>query len=271
MRSSLVVLLFVVGCGAPAVPVELVFEPRVGGAPFACGTTAAGVGSTATAWEPQDFRFYAHDFVLLDAEGGEHALELASDTPWQHEGVALLDFEDGSGACANGTAEVNAAVRGEVHEGEYVGLRFVLGVPFALNHADAATAASPLNLSTMFWNWQGGYKFLRVEGATTGQPQGAIFHLGSTGCSADANGDVTGCSAENRAVVEVTDFDPTAEPVVADLDALFAGANLDVNAAGSAGGCMSTPGDADCASVFANLGLLFGDADAGVQSFFRAE
>ncbi len=78
---------------------------------------------------------------------------LEQDGVWQHEDVALLDFENKAGACANGTVELNTSVRGTVPAGtRSSGLRFKLGVPFALNHANAATAPSPLNLTAMFWN-----------------------------------------------------------------------------------------------------------------------
>ena len=34
-----------------------------------------------------------------------------------------------------------------------------MGVPFESNHRDSTIAPSPLNITAMFWNWQGGYKF----------------------------------------------------------------------------------------------------------------
>ena len=37
----------------------------------------------------------------------------------------------------------------------------------------------------------------------------------------------------------------------------------------TSGGCMSDPDDPDCAPIFANLGLPFGDKSAGKQTFFR--
>ena len=66
---------------------------------------------------------------------------------WQYENVALLDFEDKTGGCRDvGTVETNAQVVGTVPEGDYTGLTFDLGVPFELNHIDASTAPSPLNV-----------------------------------------------------------------------------------------------------------------------------
>jgi uncharacterized repeat protein (TIGR04052 family) len=82
---------------------------------------------------------------------------------WQHAGTALLDFEDGRAACANGTAPMNTALRDTVAAGDYTGVAFKAGVPFEMNHGDPTTAPSPLNLTSMFWNWRGGYKFVRID------------------------------------------------------------------------------------------------------------
>ena len=47
--------------------------------------------------------------------------------------------------------------------GHYTGLLFTVGVPFALDHVDAATAPAPLNFTAMNWVWQAGFKFIRSE------------------------------------------------------------------------------------------------------------
>src|SRR5690606_39726454 len=66
---------------------------------------------------------------------------------------------------------------------------------FALNHLDASTAPSPLNFTAMFWSWQSGYKFLRVDTAD----DTFRVHLGSTGCSSPGpSRPPTSCSAPNR-------------------------------------------------------------------------
>jgi uncharacterized repeat protein (TIGR04052 family) len=103
------------------------------------------------------------------------------------------------GPCRNGTAATNTAVRGTCARGHaYTGVRFTLGVPFSRNHGDPTVAPSPLNNTAMFWNWQGGYKFLKFDTASSGQPattkapdpqgggnaSGFSVHLGSTVCAA---------------------------------------------------------------------------------------
>ncbi len=143
--------------------VEINFEGWVGEDEFVCGESYDQVGVNESTITPTDFRFYVSDVALIDEDGNAVPLELEQDGQWQYQNVALLDFEDGTEACDNGTAATNTTVVGTVPEGDYQSLQFTLGVPKQLNHEDAAIAPSPLNLTSMWWNWQGGYKFLRVD------------------------------------------------------------------------------------------------------------
>jgi uncharacterized repeat protein (TIGR04052 family) len=175
-----------------------------------------------------------------------------------------------------------------VPAGTYRGLRFTLGVPFDLNHADATIAPSPLNLTSLFWNWQAGYKFLRIDLATTGRPQdikagdmprfgdragsnrlGFAIHLGSTMCAADGPTRPPGtCANPNRPTVEFQAFDPDKDVVIADLKSVLEGVDVDVNQAETPAGCMSTPTDGDCNPLMRNFGLTFA-GQPGQQKFFR--
>ena len=143
--------------------VAINFEAWVGDEEFFCGETYEGIGVSESTITPPDFRFYVSNIALIDEDGNAVALELEQDGKWQYQNTALLDFEDGTNACDNGTTEINTTVVGTVPEGDYQSLQFTMGVPQELNHEDAAIAPSPLNLTSMWWNWQGGYKFLRVE------------------------------------------------------------------------------------------------------------
>ncbi|MDB9527617.1 metallo-mystery pair system four-Cys motif protein [Oscillatoria sp. CS-180] len=163
--ASLAVGLTPIVAQAQATPqqtVSIQFAGMVGDQAFSCEESYM-LGTTETMMMPTDFRLYVSEVALIDTDGNAVMVELEQDGQWQYENVALLDFEDGTGTCANGTAETRTEVVGTVPEGEYEGVRFTLGVPFDLNHADATLAASPLNLTAMWWNWQGGYKFLRAD------------------------------------------------------------------------------------------------------------
>jgi uncharacterized repeat protein (TIGR04052 family) len=262
------------------------FAAQVNGQPFACGQSYAGVGSTRSTITPSDLRFFVSEVALVDEAGRAVPVALAQDGIWQFENIALLDFENGTGPCRNGTTGINTELRGTVPAGRYVGLRFTLGVPFARNHGDPTVASSPLNLTAMFWNWQGGYKFVKFDTASSGlqatlaaagsghggtAASGFSVHLGSTVCAAASRTEApkAECANPNRVAVAFERFDAAKQTVVADIGAVLAGADLGVNAPGTSPGCMSFPGDADCPPVMGALGLAYGGAVApGPQRLF---
>jgi uncharacterized repeat protein (TIGR04052 family) len=151
------------------------FAAYVGEEKFVCGQSYEGVGTRKSTITPKDFRFYVSNIALIDNDGNAIPLKLSQDKQWQYQNTALLDFEDGTSSCDNGTAQINTTVVGRIPEGDYQSLQFTLGVPQNLNHDDAAISPSPLNLTSMWWNWQGGYKFLRVDLET----ESAIVNVGS--------------------------------------------------------------------------------------------
>ncbi|MBP8274149.1 MAG: metallo-mystery pair system four-Cys motif protein, partial [Acidobacteria bacterium] len=163
-----------------AVPVKIAFAAVVGDKPFACGQSYAGIGTTKSTITVSDFRMFISGVSLIDAAGKATPVALTQDGKWQNGEVALLDFENGTATCSNGTPDVNAEITGTVPAGQYVGLRFDMGLPFDVNHRDPTKQPSPLNLTRLFWNWNGGYKFARIDMKTTGMPQGWVLHLGST-------------------------------------------------------------------------------------------
>lgn len=246
----------------------LTFAGEVNGTPAACGATYADVGTPAGNYTLGDFRFYVHDVALVEAGTGvEYPLTLSQTPVWQDGNLALLDFEDGTGACGNGTPQTNDVVVGTAEDRTYDGVRFTLGVPFDLNHQDVAVAAAPLNLTALFWNWNAGYKYARIDGMTDGNT--FRFHLGSTGCEMDDNEVVTGCANPNRVAVNLSGFDPDAQVIVADHGRILADTDTSTNA-GTQPGCMANPMDTDCVDIFDKLGLPFmGNAASGEQNLFR--
>jgi uncharacterized repeat protein (TIGR04052 family) len=280
-------------------PVTIHFRAMVGDEPFACGKRYPGIGTTGATITPADFRFYVSDVALVNDAGQAVPVTLDQDNRWQYKSVALLDFEDKSGPCANGTPQTRDIVVGTVPTGSYRGLRFSLGVPADLNHEDSTIAPSPLNVTTMFWTWQYGYKFFRVDlepdrsampapgAGMPGMPapgpdaagmhgmdmsNGWAIHLGSTACRPlDQPAGPSDCEAPNRPTVDLPGLDPTSGVVVADLKALLAQTNVEVNQPESAFGCMSAPDDGDCAGIMAGFGLPFGDQPSPGQTLFRAQ
>lgn len=275
---------------APALasqPVALTFAAEMAGTPFTCAESYAGIGTTASTVEVADFRLFVTNARLLGADGTETPIALDQDGVWQVENVALLDFEDATGTCVNGTPEMNTTLHGTVPEGDYRGLAFDIGVPFALNHGDPTLAASPLNLTAMFWNWQGGYKFIKLDMATSGlaldapqtagdhagaaeqapRARGWSLHLGSTGCESESRttSPTAACANPNLVAVRFERFDPADGTVVIDPAPVLAEANVDFNTPDTSPGCMSFLNDDDCIPVMARLGLPFRDLPAAAQ------
>ncbi len=242
--------------------VTLTFAAQAGDVPFACGAVLPALGSTQVDVVGADLRLYAHDFELLAADGTAVPVALSQDPIWQTENVVLLDFEDGSGPCLNGNAPTNAQVVGTAPLGTYNGVRFQLGVPALLNHADASTANPPLSFTSMFWSWMSGYKYVRFEGETL-DGSALRFHLGATQCDGEP-GEPPVCQSDNMALIEVTGFDPLTNPVTLDLAALLADVDLSAVTDGVAMSCMSEPQNDACAPLLNAVGV---DAQ---QSVFRA-
>lgn len=258
-RRNLLLLLALLqtGCGEPPAQVTIPFSPIY-------GTTAIGCNETGAAAQLSDLRFYVSDVQLISADGASVAVRLTADGRWQQPDLALLDFEDGTGGCDNGTRETNTALQGVAEHAEYAGLQFTVGVPFPRNHADPLQAEPPLGDAAMHWHWRAGYKFLRVGVRTP--DDGFWLHLGSTACEGTVR-NITGCRSPNRVTVRLDGFVPGRDAVAIDLQALLAGVNLDDSVASD---CSSGPAEQACDAPFRALGLDFsGTGPRTQQSVFR--
>lgn len=258
-------------------PVTIRFTAAVGDLPVACGMTYTGVGTEGSQVTLNDFRFYISNVRLIDKNNDETPVDLAQDGMWQYENVALLDFEDGTAGCGEaGNPEMNNRIVGNVSKGSYTGIAFDLGVPFELNHLDTTTAPAPLNIPAMWWNWQLGYKFIRVDMLTAPAAIPSwLVHVGSTGCeAANSNSAPTEpCSNTNVVSVRLDNFNPSTNFIVADLGELLTNVNLNENTP-EPPGCMSMSEDPDCEKLFAGFGL---DVKTGtmiegdLQTFFKVK
>ncbi|MFZ5748745.1 MAG: MbnP family copper-binding protein [Pseudomonadota bacterium] len=270
----------------PDQAVEIRFDARVGDQPARCDMAYSGIGSSKADMRLQDLRIYVSNLRLIGAEGNAVPVALTPDGQWQNDHVVLLDFEDRSGNC-NGNGATNMVVRGTVPAGDYDGLLFEIGVPVAVNHQDPTLADAPLNVTAMTWPWRIGYKFIGIDiesspadqaaaaasAARPGAATGFSIHLGSTDCG-DGNpmsAPQVPCANGNRPTYRLAGFDPAGSTVILDLAALLAGTDITVNAAETASGCMSFPGDSDCIAIFDRLGLAFGGQPSAGQQWVRAE
>jgi len=272
-------------------PVTIKFAGEMAGKSFACTGKADGIGATKAAVTPTDFRLYVSNVALVRADGTAVPVTLEQDGKWQHRDIALIDFENGAGNCMNGTAETRDIVVGTVPAGQYKGLKLTIGVPFDLNHNDPTLAPSPLNLTSMFWTWQGGYKFIKIdmntgnapvmpakaEGHSAPQPGdkpaggGFSLHLGSTMCASPSKTTApSACANSNRIDLTFEAFDPAKNVVVLDPAPVLAKVDVEKNTPETSPGCMSFPKDPECNTVMPKLGLAYGEYKAEAQAFARA-
>ena len=208
----------------------------------------------------------------MNAQGAAVPVRLdASPTQSQAGGVALVTW---AGACAqrpeadsHADAMADPIVTGRVASAHYEAVEFELGVPFERNHANPLTAPPPLNVASMFWTWQTGYKFLRLDVGTEWS-----FHLGSTGCvSESAVRPAEACRQPNRATIRLPAGAAFDGVVVVDLDRLLAGLDIAV-----AENCVEAYGEREqCRRLLTTLGLDAGTGlctdDCRHQTLFRYE
>jgi uncharacterized repeat protein (TIGR04052 family) len=270
-RRLLVVLLALAGCGGSGATYSVTFVPLVAGAPFSCTQTYPNIGTSMTTMTPQDFRMYVHDVQLVRTSGETVPLVLKADGVWQSDNIALLDFEDGTGTCMTNSPQTNFTVTGTAAEhSDYTGVQFTVGLPADQDHLNAATAMAPLNEPAMWWSWVGGYRYLRIDVASTVN-SAWFFHLGAEACTGASNTAIT-CKYPDLPIIALNGFQKNATKVSLDLATLFADSNLDAQPdpmVDPVTGCMSSTADPECPPLFAKLGLAFESNDPGpAQTFF---
>ena len=275
LMTCLVLALLCAECGAWAADLKVAvrFQAMVGSEKFACGHSYSGIGTTASTLSPRDFRFYVHNAALVDDAGKSAPLQLDQDGKWQLDDVVLLDFEDATGGCVNGTPDTNDRVTGTIPEGHYTGLRFTLGVPFNKNYTDLTTQPSPLNLTALAWVWNAGRKFARLDFSSTGMPRGYAVHLGSTGCTPNQIRRPLRRRRAARRIGSTLNWRAlTHRPTLWSPIWRFCSRTRrsSTNQEKTPAGCMSGPDDSDCApAIRQSAGLPFAGKPAGKQLFFR--
>jgi uncharacterized repeat protein (TIGR04052 family) len=247
---------------------SLTVHAVVGDENFSCQSTYEGLGLSESTVAFRDLRLYVHDLQAIDEAGHAHDLEVPDDGKWQYDGIVLLDFTDGSCHCANTSSVSNQKIefrlpRRSPQGYHWRGLAMAIGVPVDHNHRDMSTAPAPLNMPAMFWSWNAGYKFLRLDMAVDDDDTHRL-HLGSTKCAADDPDRGERCQYPNRIPVAVDQLDFDDLHLRFDLATLVAETDLSDGAAG----CMSEGDDPDCAGFFEVLGVndeLYG-ADSSLFS-----
>ncbi len=254
---------------ASTVTLTVPFQAKAGATNIDCSTTLTGLGTSGDSATLSNFGFYIYGITLTTSAGKTVNTTLV-DSSYQdaQNGVALLDFQDKTDSCAGSAKPTNKSVtlQAAVDPATVNGISFTVGIPAALNHQNASAARAPYNRTDLFWSWQTGYKFMRLDvnpnrgitktdGTTT---KTFNFHLGSTGCNGDpTTGATVSCSNLNVPSVQLSGLkvtNNTTTSIVLDYAQLAAGVNLNVESGGAVG-CMSGTTDPECPAMFDNLGL----------------
>ena len=233
------VTLVLVACAPQPTPLE--FFPVVGDEHFRCTSAWAEIGTTRSIIQPLDYRMTISEIELL-SEKGPVKYELDENSR-QRNGLALLDFEDGTGSCVGGTGETSFSVIGTPRgAGPFTGLQFRFG------------AAAPHT---------GSLAFLPDGLVDAQRPIGLQLALSS---SANARWRIQ--YSGDGVVVRIECYDPT--KYIAFIDARILLAPFDVNAAAVAPdtlpGCGMAADDVDCAPLGAVLNRTFAPSPYAVGS-----
>lgn len=195
-------------------------------------------------WQIQRLRFFVSEFELK--KDGKWQNVSYQNGPWQTNSTAMISLtakncDDSSQFNNKLVFSSNVAIK------DAQGMRFKLGVPYEINHLDPLSQPSPLNMPDMFWSWQLGHKFFRLD--LQGDDRGWAFHLGSIGCRSDSRvrSPKSPCRQPNLFEIEL----PTSKSgaVVLNLDLLLE--QLDLSQASS---CMFHGRDfSSCETLLKNL------------------
>lgn len=216
----------------------LALQLQFAGKPLGCSDDIALAG---TDWRIQQLQFYLADFAV---DGQPQPLQ--ADGIYQQEDLAL------AGSVCDGNDNWQLRFKQPLPAGT---LQFTLGVPAQLNHQDPLLAKPPLNQSELFWSWQQGYKYLRLDlqakaHNTASVSGGWSLHLGATGCQSPSplRAPASPCLAANLARISLT-YKP-GQTLQLDLAPLLQGLTPAAD-----NHCMADPNRKSCQLLLPRLGL----------------
>ena len=137
------------------------------------------ISANGATFKASKARFYLSQPVLISDDGQRVPAELVDEAGNRLSyGVTLLDLEHPEAL----------SVYLQAPAGQYRGLAVSIGVPQkcgsgeTLNHSDASAMEAPLDVdSDMYWSWNPGYVFLKLEGRVLddGKWENFFYHVGS--------------------------------------------------------------------------------------------
>lgn len=227
------------------------------GSPLDCNTFE----NNQQVWSIQQLAFFISE-VKMSNENTEHQAQLSS-TPWQTNDVVLIQPDlvdcvaktEGEGKTTQGNQVASEALNTNNHLQFLLPvdldaskqLSFTLAVPFAQNHQNPLLQTSPLNLPSMFWSWQSGHKFFRLD--MQGSNNNWVFHLGSVGCAAASvmRTPQKECEQPNRINFDL-DKKHDGTKLIMHIDRLVANTSMQNNDS-----CLFHSGQESCTILMSNL------------------
>jgi uncharacterized repeat protein (TIGR04052 family) len=239
------------GCSQPTLPTKILFQVVYENNLLSCTSNFNYASNTKMKktepkkWQYQQLQFFIYGVEVNTKENGWQPWLMTTNSH-QANNVALL------GEVCNEKNEQGYWQLELMPLDDTVvisDIRFTVGVPFELNHLNPLTQPSPLNDASMFWGWQGGHKFMRVELVSSNDDW--LFHLGSKGCNAlsAVRAPKIECLHPNRVPISLP-FSEQTSVIEFDLAVLIH--NIELTRKNS---CQSSADEENCKVLFNNLGL----------------
>jgi len=229
---------------------KITFQVQFSGKNIHCESTFPLSVTTKAMWQYTQLQFFISNIELKNTQGGWYKPALIK-SPYQSHDIALLGEHCNKANKSKRNWSLNFANKVNIKAANAI--RFTLGIPFRLNHLNPLTQESPLNVPSMFWGWQQGHKFLRLE-MSSRLPQSLktnnwLFHLGSVGCKASSplRSPKQECLQPNRYTFQLPLVDNN-NTIVLNLSTLLRGISLQ-----SENNCQSAPDNKTCQQLMANL------------------
>lgn len=214
-------------------------------------------------WHYSQLQFFVSEIEVKNQDGQWKVWPLA-DNKYQGDNVALLGEycqvnKDKSQSKQVVQGNWQLVFEHAIAPSKIGQLRFTVGVPFLLNHQNPLLQPSPLNVPNMFWVWQSGHKFFRLDMEEVNeldQKDNWQFHLGSTGCKAPSplraptkpciNGNQAKITVDLKVNTQKNGF----QNIEVDLASLFS--DLIITKQNS---CQSEPYNDSCLPLFKTIGM----------------
>ncbi|WP_196137147.1 MbnP family copper-binding protein [Aliikangiella sp. G2MR2-5] len=250
------VCLTLFSCSEEKQPFVIKFSPTIDRAELNCNQSFS---KNNRHWQLSQLQFYIYD---LKIKGSSRWFRLTNAKDGnQNANADIFLIGEVCGQEANWQILVKNEDLPETEELDEI--EFKVGVPFDRNHLNPITQPYPLNQPDMFWTWQMGYKFFRIElkskQTIDSDEKNLIedtnhfwmFHLGSTGCQSPSPVRAPGkeCKHPNQVQVQLQNFNIN-QAITLDIGQLIDDINIV-----DYPGCQSSPDDPLCEQLLNNVGV----------------